>query len=193
MLKILILGSSGTLGKQIYKELKKINKIELFHTGLKKRKIDFTNKTEFKKFIFSINPDLIINCIAYTNVDKCENYKSLSKKINFEIVKEIFKLKVKKKLKFNFIHFSTDQFYNQIGKKPSNETSKIFLFNNYCKHKRMAELECIKINSDKVLKVKRSKNMYMSVKKFEKKFQFKLPNIQSEIRSEVKNYTISRK
>ena len=293
MLKILILGSSGTLGKQIYKELKTITKIELFHTGLKKRKIDFTNKAEFKKFISSINPDLIINCIAYTNVDKCENYTSLSKKINFEIVKEIFKLKVKKELRFNFIHFSTDQFYNQIEKKPSNETSKIFLINNYCKHKRMAELECIKnkslifrtnffgkslsknnsfsdwifkafknkkqiylfrdiyfnplriktiakvilaivlkkkyniqgiynlaakgalykdefailfskkvciyhrnyikINSDKVLKVKRSKNMYMNVKKFEKKFQFKLPNIQSEIRSEVKNYTISRK
>ena len=65
MLKILILGSSGTLGKKIYIELKKIKKIKLFHTGLKKRKIDFKNKAKLKKFIFSINPDLIINCIAY--------------------------------------------------------------------------------------------------------------------------------
>ena len=288
MIKILILGSSGILGKQIYQELKKIDKKKLFHTGLKKKKIDFTNKTDFKKFILSINPNLIINCIAYTDVDKCENFKSISKKINYRIVKEIFELKVKNNLKFNFIHFSTDQFYNQKGKKPSNETSEVFLINNYCKHKRMAELVCIKnkslifrtnffgksksksksfsdwvfqafkskkqmylfqdiyfnplriitiakiislivkkkrynvyglynlaakdalyknefaiyfskkicvyhknyinIDSNKLLKVKRSKNMYMSVNKFEKKFQLKMPNIKSEISNEVKNY-----
>ena len=30
--------------------------------------------------------------------------------------------------------------------------------------------------------------MYMSVNKFEKKFQLKMPNIKSEISNEVKNY-----
>lgn len=288
MFKILILGSSGTLGNQIYKELKKISNIRIFDTGLRKRKIDFTNEIEFKKFIFLINPDLIINCIAYTDVDKCENNKLISKKINFRIVKEIFKLKAQKKLKFNFIHFSTDQFYNQKGKKSSKETSKIFLINNYCKHKRMAELTCIKnkclilrtnffgksvanksfsdwvfnsfrknkikylfndvyfnplrivtiakiissiiikkkyyysgiynlgskniilksdfallfakktgvlndnyeyINVNKLLKVKRSNNMFMNVSKFEKKFKFKLPTINNEIKNEANNYS----
>ena len=287
MFKILILGSSGTLGNQIYRELKKITNIKLFNTGLKKRKIDFTNKIEFKKFILSINPDLIINCIAYTNVDKCENYKLISKKINYGIVSEIFKLKAQKKLKFNFIHFSTDQFYNQKRKQSSKETSKIFLINNYCKHKRMAELTCIKnrclilrtnffgksvanksfsdwvfnsfrknktkylfndvyfnplriatiakiissiivkkkyyhcgiynlgsknrilksdfallfaektgvindnyeyIKVNKLLKVKRSNNMFMNVSKFEKKFKFKLPTISNEIKNEANNY-----
>ena len=46
----------------------------------------------------------------------------------------------------------------------------------------------INIDSNKLLKVKRSKNMYMSVNKFEKKFQLKMPNIKSEISNEVKNY-----
>lgn len=287
MLKILILGSSGTLGKKIYIELKKIKKIKLFHTGLKKRKIDFKNKAKLKKFIFSINPDLIINCIAYTNIENCEKYKLISKKINFEIVNEIFKLKSQKRLRFNFIQFSTDQFYNNKKKKLNNETSKIFLINNYCKHKRMAELACIKnkslifrtnffgrstknktfsdwifhnfkkniffylfndvyfsplriitiakiivsiitkkkyiyngiynlgskngilksefainfakktrilndnyeyIGVNKLLKVKRSNNMLMNVKKFEKKFNFKLPLINNEIKNEAKDY-----
>jgi dTDP-4-dehydrorhamnose reductase len=287
VLKILILGSSGTLGNQIYRELRKKNDIKLFHTGLRKRKIDFNNKAEFKKFIFLTNPDLIINCIAYTDVDKCENYKSISKKINFEIVKEIFNLKISKKLKFNFIHFSTDQFYNNKGRKSVKETSKVFLINNYCKHKRMAELICLKnkclifrtnffgrsignksfsdwvfksfktkkknylfndvyfnplrivtiakiisliitkkqyrysgiynlgsknslvksdfalifakkigilnsnyeyISVNKLLKVKRSNNMFMDVSKFEKKFQLKLPMIINEIKNETKNY-----
>jgi dTDP-4-dehydrorhamnose reductase len=287
MLKVLILGSSGTLGKQIYKELINNSNIKLFNSGLRKRKIDFTKSIELKKFILSINPDLIINCVALTNVDECEKDKLLSKKINFDIVTKIFKLKSEKKLIFNFIHFSTDQFYSQKGKKPSSETSKIFMINNYCKHKRMAELECIKnkclifrtnffgrsigiksfsdwvfvsfktkkkiylfndvyfnplrivtiakiisliitkkqyqysgiynlgskdslsksdfallfakktgilnsnyeyISVNKLLKVKRSNNMFMDVSKFEKKFQIKLPMIVNEIKNEIKNY-----
>ena len=290
MLKVLILGSSGTLGKQIYKELIKNSNIKLFNSGLRKRKIDFTKSIELKKFILSINPDLIINCVALTNVDECEKNKLLSKKINCDIVTKIFKLKSEKKLTFNFIHFSTDQFYSQKGKKPSSETSKIFMINNYCKHKRMAELECIKnkslifrtnffgkseskndsfsdwifkafkskkkiylfkdiyfnplrINtitkfiskiirnhkykitgiynlgakdalnksefavlfskkvciyhknyistySNRLLKVKRSKNMFMSVKKFESMFKFKLPYVKTEINNEAKNYKL---
>ena len=287
MFKILILGSSGILGRQLYKELKKNKNIELFHTGIRKRNFDFTKKIKFRKFILSIAPNLIIKCIAYTNIENCENHKQLSKKINFGIVKEIFNLKAQKKLKFNFIHFSTDQFYNQKGKKSSKETSKIFLINNYCKHKRMAELTCIKnkclilrtnffgksvanksfsdwvfnsfrknkikylfndvyfnpsrivtiakiissiiikkkyyysgiynlgskniilksdfallfakktgvlndnyeyINVNKLLKVKRSNNMFMNVSKFEKKFKFKLPTINNEIKNEANNY-----
>lgn len=287
MSKVLILGSSGTLGYQLYKKLKQFDKIKVYHTGLNKRKIDITKKNKLNKLIVSINPDLIVNCIAYTNIEKCEYNKTLSKKINFEIVKEIMIVKVKKKLKFNFIHFSTDQFYNQKRKKPSSENSKIFLINNYCKHKRMAELESLKykslifrinffgkskknktfsdwifynfkkkkkiylfndvyfnplrintiikiisfiiikkkytysgiynlgskngilknefaeffakktnvltdvyehINVNNLLKVKRSNNMFMNIRKFEKKFKFKLPSINNEIISEAKNY-----
>ena len=147
MQKVLIIGSSGNLGYQIYKEIKKIKKIQLFHTGLKRRKFNLTRETEIKKLILSIYPDLIINCIAYTSIDKCENYEFISKQINFGIVKKIFKLKKEKKLKFNFIHFSTDQFYNQKGNKSSSENAKISLLNNYCIQKRMAEVECIKNRS----------------------------------------------
>ena len=107
MLKVIILGSSGNLGYQIHKELKKIKKIKLFHTGLKKRKFNLNREAEIKKLILSIYPDIIINCTALTDIDKCENYDSISKQINFGIVKKIFILKIKKKLKFNFIQFST--------------------------------------------------------------------------------------
>ena len=146
MYKVLVLGSSGILGNQIYKELLKINNINLYHTGLKKKKLDFTIINELEKYLLKINPDLIINCIAYTNIEKCEKFKFISKKINFGIVNNIFKIKAKKKLNFKLIHFSTDQFYNKKKQKFSKETSKLFILNNYSKHKRMAELKCIKNN-----------------------------------------------
>ena len=43
-----------------------------------------------------------------------------------------------------------------------------------------------KINS--VLKVKRSRNMIMNIKKFENKFNIKLPKIKNEIINEAKQY-----
>ena len=47
-----------------------------------------------------------------------------------------------------------------------------------------------KINGslNKLLKTKRSTNMFMNTKKFEKKFKFRLPKIRDEILSEAKNY-----
>lgn len=147
MKKILILGSSGSLGNKLYKELKKIKGAKLFHTGLKKRKIDIFQKKSFSNYISYINPDLIINCVAYVNIEKCEKHKSISYKINYELLIDIFLIKKQKSLKFKLIHFSTDQFYNQKLFKLNNEKSKINLLNNYSIHKRMAELECIKNQS----------------------------------------------
>ena len=144
MKKVLILGSSGLLGKALYSKLKINKNIKLFHTGLKQRNINLHNKIKLRKFISTINPNLIINCSAYTNIEQCEKNIKISKKTNIEIVKNIFDLKSQKKMKFNFIQFSTDLFYNKKNQKSSKESSKIFLINNYCKHKRDAEKICIK-------------------------------------------------
>lgn len=147
MIKILILGSSGLLGKYLYNELKDNKKINLIHTGLNSRKFDFTKKTQLENLINSKKPNLIINTIGLTNIEKCEKQSKISKKTNFEIINNIFNLKNKKKLNFNLIHISTDQFYNGKNQKKNNENSKIFLMNNYCKHKRMSEIICIRNNA----------------------------------------------
>ncbi len=288
MERILILGTTGLLGRHIFNKIKNIKNISVFHTGLKKRKIDLTNRIKLKKLISSIKPDLIINCIGFTNIEECEKNPNISKKINVEIVREIFKIKNKEQINFKFIHISTDQFYNQKKENSSSENSKIFLMNKYCKHKRMAEIICsnnhalifrtnffgksisknlsfsdwifeafksgkkinlfndvyfnplrittiakilslivskkkygysgiynlgsrdaiykdkfailfakkikifhnnyITINVNQILKVKRSNNMYMDTRKFEKKFQIKLPSIRTEINNEAKGY-----
>jgi len=147
MIKILILGSSGLLGKYLYNELKDNKKINLIHTGLNNRKFDFTKKTQLENLINSKRPNLIINTIGLTNIERCEKQSKISKKTNFEIINNIFNLKNKKKLNFNLIHISTDQFYNGKKQKKNNENSKIFLMNNYCKHKRMSEIICIRNNA----------------------------------------------
>ena len=147
MIKVLILGSSGLLGKHLYNELKNNKKINLIHTGLNNRKFDLTKKTQLENLIIYKKPNLIINTIGLTSIEKCENQSRISKKINYEIIKNIFILKFKKQLSFNLIHISTDQLYNGKIRKGNNENSKIFLMNNYCKHKRMSEINCVKNNA----------------------------------------------
>ena len=81
MLKVLILGSSGLLGKKIYAGLKKNKNLKLYHSGLEKRKFDFLNKTKLKELIYQTNVNLIINTIGLTNIEKCETNSKISKKL----------------------------------------------------------------------------------------------------------------
>ena len=104
-MRILILGSSGYLGSQLYKSLKSIKKIRLFHNGLKRKKIDLTKFSELKEFIIRTKPNLIINCSGIANVDICEIKKKISYKINVSAIKNIFLIKKKLNLSFFFSFF----------------------------------------------------------------------------------------
>ena len=138
-MKILILGSSGLLGKDIYKVLNKHYAVS--HSGLAKRNCNFEKLNEIKKVLL-YDYDLIINCIAITDIEYCETNKKQSKKINEDLLKKIFLLKKNYKLRFNFIHFSTDQMYN--NKNSNSELSKPIIFNEYTKQKLNSEKICKK-------------------------------------------------
>ena len=65
MNKIIILGSSGQLGKTFYKQQHLFNNFELFF--LNRNNFDFTNTTKLKNFFNNIDFDVVINLSAYTD------------------------------------------------------------------------------------------------------------------------------
>ena len=138
-MKILILGSSGILGKNLYKILHK--KFQVYHSVLGERLYNFEHISEIKKLLLK-NYDIIINCVAITNLDYCEKNRKRSKIINEDLVKKIFIIKKNYNLKFNFIHFSTDQMYN--NNKKNSELSKTNIYNEYTKQKLKSEKICQK-------------------------------------------------
>ncbi|MBD1166872.1 sugar nucleotide-binding protein [Pelagibacterales bacterium SAG-MED09] len=142
-MKVLIIGSSGLLGKELYYFLKK-KKIKVFHNGLNKRKLNLSYERNIKKLL-KINPDLIINAAAITDIELCENAKKKTTLINTGLLKKIFFLKSKYDLNFKLIQFSTDQLYN--SEKPSKESDKINIYNNYSLQKFLAEKICLKNES----------------------------------------------
>ena len=138
--RILILGSSGILGKNLVKQLK--NKYEVLHNGLKKRKFNLTRLGSLKKILKNSKPDLIINCAAVTNLDFCERNKLESKKINFGITKNLFMLR--KIHNFKLLQISTDQMYNNKKHFKSSENFKPISLNEYTKQKLAVEKICVK-------------------------------------------------
>lgn len=142
-MKVLIIGSSGLLGKKLYYYLKK-KKIDVHHNGLNKKKLNLNTINNVGKLL-KINPDLIINAAAITNIDECEKSYIKTKLINTDLIKKLFVIKNKLNLNFKLIFFSTDQLYD--SKKLSRENDKIKINNKYSKQKYLAENICSKNNS----------------------------------------------
>ena len=76
-MKILITGANGMLAKAVKNEFKEN---ELILTDVED--LDITNIEAVKNYVSKIKPDYIINCAAYTAVDKAEDEEELAYKIN---------------------------------------------------------------------------------------------------------------
>ena len=76
-MKILITGANGMLAKAVKEELKEN---ELVCTDVEE--LDITNLDAVRLYTKKVKPDYIINCAAYTAVDKAEENEELVYKIN---------------------------------------------------------------------------------------------------------------
>ena len=78
-MKILVTGANGMLAKAVRNELKDE---ELILTDV--AELDITNLEAVREFIKVNKPEYIINCAAYTAVDKAEEQLELARKVNAE-------------------------------------------------------------------------------------------------------------
>lgn len=69
-MRIIVTGAAGQLGKEITMYLEQNSLYEVF--PLAKSDLDITNEEMVREKIADINPDWIVHCAAYTNVDEAE-------------------------------------------------------------------------------------------------------------------------
>lgn len=134
-MKILVLGSSGQLGRCLKDQLANTN-YKL--TYISRKKLDITNLEETKQKIVDIYPNVIINTAAYTNVDKAEENQDLANEINHIAVANI--ANVCSLLGIWLIHISTDYIFDGSSNKPYKENDKTNPQGVYGKTKYMGEL-----------------------------------------------------
>lgn len=101
-MKILVTGANGMLAKEVKEKFQKGN--EVIATDV--AELDITNEKMVNDVIAEIKPDYIINCAAYTAVDKAEENYELADKINGDGPKNL--AKAAKKVGAKLVHISTD-------------------------------------------------------------------------------------
>lgn len=101
-MKILITGAKGMLAKEVIEKFKKGN--ELILTDVED--LDITNEQAVLDYVTNLKPDYIINCAAFTAVDKAEECQELAEKINGEGPTNL--AKAAKQAKSKLVHISTD-------------------------------------------------------------------------------------
>ena len=103
--KVLVFGSNGMLGSYLCKMLdsKDYGVIKNDRTS---RGIDITNKDLVHKIVKETKPNFVVNCAAYTNVDKAEDEKEIAFQVNADAPKHI--AQACNTLNIPFIHISTD-------------------------------------------------------------------------------------
>ena len=100
-MKILITGANGMLAKSVKERLEGN---ELICTDV--AELDITNEENVLKKVSEIKPEYIINCAAYTAVDKAETAGEIVEKINADGPRNL--AKAAKKNDCVLVHISTD-------------------------------------------------------------------------------------
>ena len=142
MSNILVTGANGQLGS----ELKDLSSLYLNNTFIftDVAELDICNHIAVKEFIVKNSINIIINCAAYTAVDKAEEEFELSNKINNLAVNNL--AVIAKEFNIKLIHISTDYVFDGTAHKPYLETDNPNPQSVYGQTKLDGELAIQKIN-----------------------------------------------
>jgi len=142
-MRILVTGKSGQLGQSINKliNIESKNKYNLKSNEfafVSREELDLSNESSIDNY-FNENDkfDIIINCAAYTAVDKAEEEQDLANQVNHLAVKQI--AQIAKNQQAKLIHISTDYVFDGESDKPYTETDASNPINVYGKTKLAGE------------------------------------------------------
>lgn len=134
VLKILVTGANGQLGKEIMRYLKNT---QYEYLGVGRKEFDICDSGACKKALIEYRPDIVIHCASYNKVDNAEIEYELCMKTNYEATKSI--TDVCKKLNAKLIFFSTDYVFDGEKKTPYQTDDETCPISTYGKSKAYAE------------------------------------------------------
>lgn len=109
--KVLILGSLGMLGQELVRVFSRDSRYEV--TAWDKEDIDLTDFARAEERIRGINPNIVVNAVAYNAVDRCETDDAEYEKallLNRDIPQ--FLAKLSQDMGYRLVHYSTDYVFD---------------------------------------------------------------------------------
>lgn len=147
MKKVLVTGSSGQLGSEIKVLSDGFSNFEFVFAN--RLQLSLENVEKIADFLDAVQPNYIINCAAYTAVDKAESEPELADLVNHKSVGAIAKWCYSNHAKL--IHISTDYVFEGTSALPLHEDDKTNPQNEYGKSKLKGEQATLKENPDTII------------------------------------------
>ena len=145
-MRILVTGAAGQLGNELHNVLEQKMPGVTMYTDIKD--LDLTDSEAVKKFIIDNEISHVVNCAAYTAVDKAEQEPALCAKINTDAVKNIAEVAADYGVKV--IHVSTDYVFDGTAHAPYKESDKVNPISTYGTTKRKGEMVLLSMSPDAV-------------------------------------------
>lgn len=142
MTNILVTGAKGQLGSEIMSLANEYSQYNFVFTDSKK--LNITDKESIRIACVDKNIDVIINCAAYTAVDKAEEESEQCNAANH--IATQYLSEVAKELELKLIHVSTDYVFNGVNHKAFIEEDNTQPINVYGKTKWLGEQAMQKSN-----------------------------------------------
>ncbi len=138
-MRILIIGVNGQLGSELQPTLTGVGEV----MGVGRETVDFTSVETVVQVMENTKPDIVINAVAYTAVDKAESEPELAFEINSKTVGKL--AQICRDRNAWLIHISTDYVFDGSQSYPYPETAPTHPLNVYG-HSKLAGEEVILAN-----------------------------------------------
>ncbi|RRJ87751.1 dTDP-4-dehydrorhamnose reductase [Flavobacterium macacae] len=147
MKKILVTGSNGQLGSELQSLAAAYSNFEFVFTD--RSKLSLEKPETISAYLTAVRPDYIINCAAYTAVDKAESEPELADLINHQAVEALAQWSFLHRAKL--IHISTDYVFDGTSALPLKEDDATNPQNEYGRTKLRGEQAALKENPESII------------------------------------------
>lgn len=120
MVKILVTGAKGQLGSELRLLAPEFPTLHFVFTDVEE--LNIVDNDAVTRFVNDVNPDFIINCAAYTAVDKAESDKDAAFKLNADA--PLYLAQSGHGVNAKLIHVSTDYVFNGLACSPYAENAE---------------------------------------------------------------------
>ena len=145
-MRILVIGKNGQVGQSIQNLVNKTSNSNLSDYGfvfVGRDELDLSKAINIQAYFEKNKFDVVINCAAFTDVEKAEVDENEASLINHMAVKEVATIAKKNNMKL--IHISTDFVFDGDKREPYIESDKTSPVNIYGKTKLAGEFSAISI------------------------------------------------
>ena len=146
-MKVLITGSYGQLGSEIRDLASEYDNLECIFRDLPE--LDICDTEALTTIISDQHINAVINCAAYTAVDKAEKEEQIAQKVNSEGVLNL--VDALKKVDGKLIHISTDYVFDGNHSQPYKESDPVSPVGVYGQTKRAGELAALNGSIDAIV------------------------------------------